>query len=329
MTPMKTLFRLAKALILALLLQANALDAMATECQTGLRTEPVNLTVPVTIQLPPRVGTESIGAVLYKKESTLAQLTGTHRVITGGCIEKIKKSLNGRITARQNGFNTFATPLPGIGLRLTVIYDKPGATRKEWVLPFNVPVTDFTQTALTTDDIKLRFEAVKTGPVQSGTLNFRLPSLLSLNDNSLVVNLALTVLAAKAHCAILVPNPQIDLPPINATTLASNAVKAAYPVAVNISCLNTNKTSINIEGANDPQAPTVFRNVSQETPAGGVGIEMLYNGNVMMPSRPIDIVLPQQQNGYSLPLSVRYAKNNEKITSGRVKAQITLRINYL
>lgn len=329
MTMMKTQFRQAKAVTLALLLQTTTFGVMAAECQTTARTEPVNLTVPVTIQLPPRVGTEPTGTVLYKKEATLAQFTGTHRAITGACIEKIKKALTGRITASQDGLNTFATPLSGLGLRLTVIYDKPGATRKEWVLPFSVPVADVTQAALTTDDIKLRFEAVKTGTIQSGTLNFRVPSLISLNDNSLVVNLALNVLAAKAHCAILVPDPQIELPPINAVTLASSTEKPAYPVKVNLSCLNTNKASINIEGANDPQMPTIFKNVSPETPAGGVGIEMLYSGSVMMPNHPIDIALPQQQNGFALPLSVRYARNKEKITAGRVKAQITLRINYL
>lgn len=323
----KTISRLARAAILTTVFHSAV--TIAAECQDIKRSEPLNLTVPVTVQLPARVAAEPVGAVLYKKEASLAQLTGSHRPITSACLEKVRKVLNGRMTARQTGFNTFATALPGLGLRLTVIYDKPGATRKEWVLPFSAPVADLSPAAITTDDLTLRFEAVKTGAMQSGTLNLRLPSLLSLNDNSLVVNMAVNVLAAKAHCAIQVPNPQIDLPPIDATELASSEAKKPYPVSVNLLCLNTKKASINVEGANDPQIPSIFKNVAPDNPASGVGIEMLYNSSVLFPGRPMEIILPQQQNGFALPLAVRYAKTNEKITKGNVKAQITLRINYL
>ncbi|MNR57190.1 hypothetical protein D3C85_1779160 [compost metagenome] len=55
---------------------------------------------------------------------------------------------------------------------------------------------------------------------------------------------------------------------------------------------------------------------------------MLYDGSTLTPGRPIDIVLPNQSN-YALPISVRYARLNEKIKEGNIKAQITLRINYL
>ncbi|WNN48397.1 fimbrial protein [Siccibacter colletis] len=304
-------------------------SAAAAECSSSTRTDPLNLTVPVTVQMPANAITAPVGAVLYKKEATLAQLTGTHRDITGACVEQLRKSLNGRISARQSGFNTFATTLPGLGLRITVIYDKAGRPRKEWVLPFTALVRDLTQAALTTDDIRLRFEMVKTGRLESGMLNLRLPSLLALNDNSLVVNLALTVLAAKAHCTIQVPNPQITLPPIDAAALASNTPKRQYPVGVNLLCLNTRQASISIEGVNDSKTASIFKNVSSENPAGGVGIEMLYNGSVMQPGRSMDIALPQQQSGFAVPLAVRYAKTHEKITQGKVKAQITLRINYL
>lgn len=314
---------------LFILATKGMIGSAAAECPSSTRTDPLNLTVPVTVQMPDNAISAPVGTVLYKKEASLAQLTGTHRDITGACVEQLRKNLNGRISARQSGFNTFATSLPGLGLRITVIYDKAGRPHKEWVLPFTAPVADLTRAGLTTDDVRLRLEMVKTGTLESGMLNLRLPSLLSLNDNSLVVNLALTVLAAKAHCTIQVPNPQIALPPIDATALASNAPKQRYPVGVNVLCLNTRKASISIEGINDSQTASIFKNVSPEDPAGGVGIEMLYNGSVMLPGKAMDIALPQQQSGFAVPLAVRYAKTNEKITQGKVKAQITLRINYL
>ncbi|CCJ86912.1 protein [Cronobacter dublinensis 582] len=321
--------KLAKMALLVFATKGMVSNAAAADCLSSARTDPLNLTVPVTVQMPGNAIAAPVGAVLYKKEATLAQLTGTHRDITGACVEQLRKNLNGRISARQSGFNTFATSLPGLGVRITVIYDKAGRPRKEWTLPFSVPVVDLARAALTTDDIRLRLELVKTGALESGTLNLRLPSLLSLNDNSLVVNLALTVLSAKAHCTIQVPTPQINLPPIDAAALASNASKQLYPVGVNLLCLNTSKASLSIEGLNDPKTASIFKNVSQEEPAGGVGIEMLYNGSLMVPGRPMDITLPQQQAGFSVPLAVRYAKTNEKITKGKVKAQITLHINYL
>lgn len=321
--------RLAKMAFMVMLARGAVTTAMAAECEITPRKEPLNLTIPVTVQLPINSVSAPVGSVLYKKEASLAQLTGSHRDITGACIEKIRKNLTGRISSRQRGLNTYDTVLPGLGIRVTAIYDKAGQPHKEWILPFTTPLTTLATAGINTDDIRLRFETVKTGAIKSGTYTLRLPSLLSLNDNSLVVNLALQVLTSKAHCGILVPEPQVDLPPIDAAVLASGSNKKNYPVAVNLSCLNTQKVSISIEGLHDAQLPSVFRNVAPENTAGGVGIEMLYNGSVMMPGRTMDIALPQQQGGVSLPLSVRYARTNEQITQGQVKAQLTLRINYL
>ncbi|WP_313081322.1 fimbrial protein [Atlantibacter sp.] len=314
--------------LLTVLMLNNAAAAEPGDCKTR-NSDAQNLTVPVTVQLPLRTTTAPAGSVLYKKEASLAQLTGSHHNLTGACLEKIQKMLSGRIAASQQGSGVFATALPGLGLRITVIFDKPGQAKKEWVLPFNAPMANISNAVVSTDDIKLRLEAIKTGVIQSGTVNVRLPSLLALSDNSLVVNLAMTVLTPKAHCTIQVPNPQIDLPPIDSSVLEKNSSIAAHPVNVSLSCLNTQQASINVEGINDSQSASIFKNVSEDNPASGVGIEMLYNQSVMIPGHPLDISLPQQQNGFSLPLSVRYARTQQKVSTGKVKAQITLRINYL
>ncbi|MBL7637103.1 fimbrial protein, partial [Atlantibacter hermannii] len=141
--------------------------------------------------------------------------------------------------------------------------------------------------------------------------------------------LALTIIPAQAHCAIMVPNPQVELAPIDVKDLIADRNVEQTPVSVNLQCLNTQKASINIEGVYAENRLSVFKNMVSDQPAQGVGIEMLYNGIVMMPGRPIDITLAQQQTGFALPLTVRYARSGEKITEGKVKAQITLHINYL
>ena len=116
------------------------------------------------------------------------------------------------------------------------------------------------------------------------------------------------ILAAKSHCSIQMLTPQIDLPAIDAATIEKQRTSKAYPANVNLLCFNTQKASINIEGNNNANTPSVFNNLATD--------------------RPIDIVLPNQSN-YALPISVRYARLNEKIKEGNIKAQITLRINYL
>lgn len=321
--------RLAAMLVCGSIFCMSAFAAQAEECQSEKRTEPLNLTVPVTFSLPMKAATAPTGTVLYKKEASLAQLTGTHKPVTAACIERFRQSLVGRISLSQSGHNTYATSLPGLGLRITVIYDKPGATHREWALPFNAPVGDVTQKNLTTDDIKLRLEAVKTGAITNGTLAITLPSLVSLSDNSLMVSLALNVISAKAHCAVVMPAPQLELAPIDASELMANRNMTNWPVSVSLQCLNTQKASIRIEGVNVENKPSIFKNLATESPAQGVGIEMLYNGIVMTPGHPVDITMQQQQNGFSLPLAVRYARAGEKITGGKVKSQITLHINYL
>ncbi|MDK9355397.1 fimbrial protein [Lelliottia wanjuensis] len=312
-----------------MMLSAVALTARAHDCQIQNRQAPLNLTIPLTVQLPDIAGTAAIGTVLSVNEKTLAQLTGSHHAIAPACQGEVQRILNGRMSTAQSGDHIYSTSLPGVGVRITVIYDQPARAKKEWVLPFNTPFSEVPTHPLSTDDIKLRIEAIKTGIIQGGTMTIRLPSLVSLNDNSLVVNLAMTVLAARAHCEILVDQPQIELPPINVKDLASSMAKQNYPVGVNLQCMNTTRASMNIEGATEPQNVTVFKNVAPENPASGVGIEMLYNGSVMTPFQPIDMALPVQQMNIPVPLSVRYAKTDQPVSEGKVKAQITLRINYL
>jgi len=316
------------SLVFITLLQGVTLNAIAGPCTQEAPIKAQNLTIPVTIQMPAQSATASVGTVLYKKEASLAQLTGSHHLITNECVNKLKKVLAGRMTSAQSGAGIFTTPYAGLGIRITLIFDKANRPHKEWILPFNNPVTDLTYDAITTDDIKLRIEAIKTGPLKGGAENVQLPSLLSLSDNSLVVNLAIKILAAKSHCTIQMLNPQIDLPPIDAKTIDKQKRSKTYPANISLNCLNTQKASINIEGNNNVNIPSVFNNIATDNPAKGVGVEMLYNDSTLTPGNPIDIALPNQTN-FSLPISVRYARLKEKITEGNIKTQITLRINYL
>ncbi|ABP58773.1 fimbrial protein [Enterobacter sp. 638] len=316
------------SLVFVAVLQGVTFNALAGACALQAPIEASNLTIPLVIQLPAQSATAATGTVLYKKEASLAQLTGSHHLISNECVNKVRKTLAGRMTTTQSGSGVFNTPSVGLGLRITLIFDKPNHPHKEWVLPFNSPVSDLAADAITTDDIKIRLEAIKTGIIKSGIANVQLPSLLSLNDNSLVVNLALKILPVKSHCSIEMVNPQVDLPPIDAATIDKQKKSVAYPANINLLCLNTQRASINIEGNNNSDLPSVFNNIAKDNPATGVGVEMLYNGSTLTPGTPVEIALPNQSN-FALPISVRYARLNEKISQGNVKTQITLRINYL
>lgn len=315
-------------LIIIALLQGMAMNALAGTCTSQAKIDAQNLTVPLVIQLPAQSATVSAGTVLYKKEASLAQLTGSHRPISSDCVNKLKKILVGRMTSSQSGSGIFSTPVAGLGLRVTLIFDKANRPHKEWVLPFHNPVTDLTNESITTDDIKLRLEAIKTGIIKSDSVSMQLPSLLSLNDNSLVVNLVIKILAAKSHCSIQILTPQLNLPSIDAATIDKQQKSTAYPANINLLCLNAQKASLNIEGNNNINLPSVFNNIATDNPATGVGVEMLYNGSTLSPGNPIDIALPGQSN-FPLPITVRYARLKERIKEGNINSQITLRINYL
>ncbi|MDY0972850.1 fimbrial protein [Siccibacter turicensis] len=324
---MKICFRFAQAAAFIMIAKCVMTPVYAGDCK--IKKTPSTVTVPVSVPLPDNISALPVGSVLYKREATLAQLSGTHDVISSECQTKIKNLLIGKMPAQQSGQDTYATALPGLGIRITLVYDKPGSAHKEWVLPFATPTLNVSNKTIMSDDVKLRLEAVKTGAItQGGVLNFRVPSLVALSDNSFVVNLAMMLIAPKAHCMIQVATPQIELPPVKISELKNNSGNAPRPVNVNLLCMNTSKASINIEGLNDSSHPTVFKNVAPDSPAKNVGIEMLFSGTVMRPGFPIALSLPKQ-NGYALPLSVRYAKTSNELTGGKVKAQITLRINYL
>lgn len=318
-----------KTSLLAVAFSALVCNAQARSCIPEKSLAQANLTVPLMVQMPSQSGTAAIGSVLYVKEASLAQFTGSHRPLNPGCLNAIGQNLSGRMAAHQSGKNVYDTSLPGVGLRFTVIIDKPGIARKEWVLPFAAAPFEEARGSLSTDDLKLRIEVIKTGIIQGGSINIQLPSLLAMSDRSLVVNLVMRLQTAKAHCAITVNQPQITLPPIDVARFNSHDAMENYPVAVKLQCLNTRQASINIEGLMDANKNSIFRNVAPDNPANGVGIEMLYNGNVMLPNYPVDMTIPSQQFNVALPLAVRYAKTNQPVGKGNVKAQITLRINYL
>ncbi|BET41758.1 fimbrial protein [Atlantibacter hermannii] len=318
------------AVVAAALLAGMTHTARADECKLNTAGDRVNLNVPVAVQLPLNTSSAVSGTVLYKKEAPLSLLSGVHRNINLQCLEAIRKRLVGRIPGAQSGKNIYATTVNGLGVRITAIYAKPGGGKKEWVFPFNASGIDLSDKTVSTDDISLRLEIIKTGAVTpSGNMDFRIPSLLTLADNSLVVSLTMRIIAARAHCAIQIASPQITLPPIDAGKLAQSGKETTYPVNVNLNCINTQKASINVEGVTDVTTKTIFKNVAEENAAQGVGIEMLYNGSVMAPDEAVNILLPAQQNTFPLPLSLRYAKTQAKITGGQVKTQITMRINYL
>jgi len=301
---------------------------LAANCQPQTHSGNQNLTVSVTVQLPNQSSSVPTGTVLYRKEATLAQLTGSHHTISNDCAAALKNILAGHLSSAQRLSGVYDTALPGLGIRVTVILDKPGLVHKEWRLPFNAHLPDFSGKSLTTDDIKVRLETIKTGFIQSGTKNIHIPSLITLSDNSLVVNLIMNVLAEKSHCEMQMPSPQIDIPPIDAAVLAKKSVSEGYDVKLNLLCTNTKEASLTVEGINSSGSLSILQNVSEDTPASGVGIEMLYNGTVMKLNNPVEIAL--HADGSSLlPLSVRYAKIHGAITQGKVKAEITLRINYL
>ncbi|EPN9528782.1 fimbrial protein [Cronobacter malonaticus] len=324
---MKICFRLAQVALLVMTAKGLFTPAFAGDCK--INNSPASITVPVSVPLQDNIAMLPTGSVVYKREATLAQLSGTHGIISSECQTKIRNRLTGKIPGQQSGQDTYATSLPGLGVRITLVYDKSGSAHKEWILPFSAQTQDISHSPITSDDIKLRLEVIKTGTItQSGVLTFRIPSLIALSDNSFVANLAMTIISPKAHCMIQVLTPQVELPPVKISELKNNSANAAESVNVNLLCMNTSKASINIEGVNDNSYPTVFRNVAPENPALNVGIEMLFNGTVMRPDSPLDLSLPNE-NSYALPLTVRYARTGKNLTSGNVKAQITLRINYL
>ena len=315
--------------VLAATIFSISFCSYADSCKVQGGKKPLNLTIPLTVQIPEAADSAQIGSVLYLNERTLSQMTSVHRNITTMCLDAIQHILTGRINSAQVGNNIFTTPLPGVGLRLTIIYDKSGMAHKEWILPFTASIKDSSKGPISTDDIKLRIEIIKTGIIKGGSVNIQIPSLLSFGDNSLVVSLAVRLLSVKAHCEFVVNQPQIDLPPIDINELSAKVNAKHYPIDVKLRCINTSHVGINIEGATELHSTSTFKNVASDNPASGVGMQILYDGIVIAPFHPINLLLPLQKIDISIPLSVRYAKSSQPLSVGKVKAEITLRVDYL
>lgn len=318
------------SLLLAAMVSVPASFVRAAECTVKTNASPVNLTIPLTAQFESNMIGSSTGSVLWQKEATLSQLANSHRNIDIDCLLKSGAQFSGKLNSAQQGQNTFATSIPGIGIRIKLIYAAPGAARREWMLPFNVSATSLNSKQINTDNISLRIELIKTGEFGSAaSAPYIMPAMLTLANNALVVNLALAIAPPRAHCHLKLNSPQIVMPPIEANMLRHNIQSSLTPVRAELQCINASQVALTLEGTAS-QERGVFENLVKENGARGVGMQVLYGQEVMMPNLPkIIIDSPAAPQQVQLPLSVRYAKTGSDITAGSVQAKITLKINYL
>ncbi|UTJ47157.1 fimbrial protein [Atlantibacter subterranea] len=325
---MKT--KLLPSLILAALAFAPATFVRAAECAAQNKDSPVNLTIPLTAQFQTNIITSPPGSVLWHKEATLSQLANSHREINIDCLLQAGAQFSGKLKNNQQGQNTYATSIPGIGIRVKLIYAAPGAARREWMLPFNVSVASLNSKNINTDTLSLRIELIKTG--EFGTASsapYMMPAMLTLGNNALVVNLAVAIAPPHAHCNLKLNSPQIVMPPIDAGMLRQNVHSALTPINAELQCINASQVALTLEGATSPTRG-VFENLVKTNGAGGVGMQIIYGQEVMLPNSPkIILDSPGAPQRMQLPLSARYAKTGDPITAGSVQAKITLKINYL
>ncbi|MBE4916919.1 fimbrial protein, partial [Enterobacter cloacae complex sp. P4RS] len=113
------------------------------------------------INLPQYLGHLATGATLFNKEISLSSLSGEHLISDDKCFPALHNILAGRLTTTQTSNHVFSTRVDGIGIRLTLIFDKAGVGHREWTIPFNVDLTSISNKKITTNDFKVRIELLK------------------------------------------------------------------------------------------------------------------------------------------------------------------------
>lgn len=282
------------------------------------------------ITLPQNIGRIPTGSVLYKKESLLSTNAGNQLVSQDDCVSTLHNMLSGKIASSEVGSNIYATNIEGVGIRLTLIIDKPGVGHREWLIPFRFNINSFSKEKITTQNIKIRVELIKYRDIKLNNAKIiYMHDVISSADKKIIVNFILNVLANHSYCKVHVLSPQITLPDVYVSVFKATNVTRSFPVYLNMDCENVQRATLTIEGQLNLGSETVFRNLEINTPAKGVGIELLYNHQVIKAMHAVNIPDSELSGNALLPLSVRYAKVNDKVEPGEVKSKITLHFNYL
>ncbi|HHZ8844253.1 TPA: fimbrial protein [Enterobacter cloacae] len=223
--------------------------------------------------------------------------------------------------------NVYATNIPGVGIRgiawNAYPYLSPASSQY-----FNVSIGLY-------DNDFHKYELVKTGAIQSGTLTAGEVSRVTYDSGVGLINSILSTKITSLSCSISTPNLTFPI----GNVLVSNfgtSVGTIPAGAQNIQNLGLNcdagaNINVILQGTQNPDVSTdsilALTGQGSADVAKGVGVQLLYNGSPLKLNN--QIVLKQSTGGQeTFPITARYYQTKTAVTTGKANASATLNLTY-
>lgn len=279
----------------------------------------------------------SVGETLYVKRSSLSTLAHRKQDILCTPVQSQEQLiLKGDMTGTMTGDHVYPTSVAGIGVRLSVVVGQKGNHTALMTLPVSQQIALNGSSDITSDNVFIKTELVKTGPITTlGSISYQTPSLLafsrSVTQQRVNVDFSLAVTPPAGYCRFTTTNAAFSLAAVDSSSVVSTATMPATPLPISFACVGAPAhIEMTLYGAADAVGNGVLRNKEGAEQATGVGVQLLYRNVPVAFGSPISLdELPLLNNQGEIPLSARYIATSTQVTAGKVETLATLKLNFL
>lgn len=277
----------------------------------------------------------ALGDIIYKREGTLASLTGKNvQFICDTTLDQKKIITIGRMHGFSVGKNIYSTNLNGIGIRLTAaVHQQSGLKWKNFPFTSN----QMANADLNANDVLLRIELVKTANHPDiGLLNFSENNALvfkGINEHSFsTVDIHISSKISNGSCNILTDSIHINMSPVEIGDLINNPNGRvnSQDFSIPIHCENTHGVFMTIQAKPFNNLLGVLSTTDASGVENKIGILLRYMNSPVILNRPFNISnLFHQSKENKILISASYFFIGKRISPGFIYGTATVKIDYI
>lgn len=279
----------------------------------------------------------NVGDTLYMKRATLSSLA--HQRLDISCAPSQPQeqlSITGIMNGSMTGDNVYPTSVAGIGIRLSLLIRQKGNHTSLNALPVNEQFALDDKSDLTSDDVFIKTELVKTGSIASlGHISYQSPSILTLTrsalQQSVSVDYTFSATPPAGYCRFSAANAAFSLVPVDVATLKAQKTGESTPLDVTYICTGSPEhIEMTFFGVAEDSGRGILKNTLTAGNATGVGVQILYRNLPLVFGSPVSLDdLPLVNNQSSIPLAARYIVTSPELKAGKVDTIATIKLNFL
>jgi minor fimbrial subunit len=279
----------------------------------------------------------NVGDTLYTKRASLSTLAHQRQDISCAPSQPQEQlTITGNMTGSMTGNNVFPTSVPGIGIRISLLVRQHGSHSPLSALPVSEQFALDEKSDLTSDDVFIKTELVKTGPIANvGHVSYQTSSMVVFTRSSaqqvVSVDYSFSATVPAGYCHFTTPSAAFNLIPVDAVMLKAQRTTSAISLDVNYVCTGApSHVEMTVYGVAEDAGQGIFKNTLTAENATGVGIQMLYRNTPVALGTPISLdSLQTVNNQTAIPLSARYIAISPNVTAGKITSLATIKLNFL